>query len=111
MGGSTTLGEMAADGVHEQTGKMFDCSVATKRRPNEMKGHRIKLWKIECAIEAGNIVGHVNRSARYQAEACFRRSPNRRHTAARQCDAPARSRPIERIDSLLAKHARLLEYK
>jgi hypothetical protein len=68
---------MAADGVNEQTGKMFDCSATTKRRTNKMKGHRIKLWKIECAIEASNIVGYVDRSARYQAEACFRRSPNR----------------------------------
>jgi len=72
-----TLGKMAADRVHEQTGQMFDCCVATKRRTNEMKGYRIKVWKVECPIEASDAVGYVDRSACHQTKACFRRSPNR----------------------------------
>ncbi|GAB2550128.1 hypothetical protein GCM10027065_21880 [Rhodanobacter koreensis] len=57
MAGGTTLGKMAADGIHEQTGQMLDCRVATKRGTNEMERHRIKHWKIEYAIEANHIVG------------------------------------------------------
>lgn len=72
-----TLCKVAANGIQEQTGQMFDCRIATMRRTNEMKRHRIKVWKVERTIEASYAVGHVDRSARYQAEAGFRRGPNR----------------------------------